>query len=406
MNRDPNSIDWKNLKQGYGYAKEVPSQLAMLAEGSPEQQEEALFSLWESLYHQGSRFEASPFAVPFLWEILATADVPLQHQLIDFLQGLAVGLGEEFLPRGYDLELEKQRTESGEWPCLFENEPARDCYLAVQEKSETFIEFLDPSVHPETRLSASFAIPHFAEHLARFQGDISRHALRETDFMQLQGLVLCFGMLGRHAQETPDTAWLVDWVTTHSCPTIQVCASIALATIYESGTPDVARNKLFTALAQAWDLATARPGGNWWNEGDLLGYAATVLPMLGEKYRVESTFVLSEALEKLDVCTFAIPETLLDLLFPASRPDGTWKVTDLDGLQRNCLARLLRTRHWRSWMIDSLFFSAELIGDERQAALQQLIQEITGENEDRESNPMGRIGNVSSWDFETKWPKK
>lgn len=59
-------IDWGKLRHAYGAADDVPVYLEQLAKG-----EDVLFDLIGDICHQGSIFEATSYAVPFLWRILA-----------------------------------------------------------------------------------------------------------------------------------------------------------------------------------------------------------------------------------------------------------------------------------------------------------------------------------------------
>jgi hypothetical protein len=59
-------IDWGKLQCGSGPAHDVPIYIEQLAEG-----EDVLSDLFGDICHQGSVSEATSYAVPFLWRILA-----------------------------------------------------------------------------------------------------------------------------------------------------------------------------------------------------------------------------------------------------------------------------------------------------------------------------------------------
>jgi hypothetical protein len=60
-------IDWRNLQHAYGSADDVPDQLLSLAAGD----DSVLGDLFGNIYHQGSVYQATAYAVPFLWRLLA-----------------------------------------------------------------------------------------------------------------------------------------------------------------------------------------------------------------------------------------------------------------------------------------------------------------------------------------------
>jgi hypothetical protein len=397
------SVEWAKLCHSHGTAEEVPARLAALVGPSDEDRAKALDYFWSYMLHQGTRYEASPFTVPFLFEALEDAEFPLQQQLIDLLLGLAVGYGESFLPEGYDLEKEEQRIEEGSWEGLFgDGDDARSAYYEVHKRAETFTRFLRPDCHPETRLSAGFAVAHFTQSLPGIHGEVAEYIHRESDEFQLQSLILCFGMLGRYAGAKPDVSILMDFLEPDRSQSLRVAASIALTTILGPRTPDSALRILLTALKESWKLPSPRDAW-WWNDGDLLGYAALVLPMAGTSRRDEIAYALCEALARTEACTFAIPQTLLVILFPEPKSATGRQVSEFDEVQRASLNILLRTGHWRTWMIDSRFLPSGLTGDDYRDALHRFIDEITGGLGISDSELFRRAGNVSSWDFEKHW---
>src|SRR5262249_28336688 len=109
------SIDWAKLSHSHGTAEQVPAQLDALTTGSEDARRKALDYFWEYMLHQGSRYEASPYVVRFLFEALEDPACLIQRELIDLLLALGVGYGESFLPFGYDLEEEERRFKGNQW---------------------------------------------------------------------------------------------------------------------------------------------------------------------------------------------------------------------------------------------------------------------------------------------------
>ena len=67
-------VDWPNLKTAYGTAIDAPRHLRALISGSSQERPAALDYFWNNIWHQGTRYTASPFVVPFLFEALYRAE--------------------------------------------------------------------------------------------------------------------------------------------------------------------------------------------------------------------------------------------------------------------------------------------------------------------------------------------
>ncbi|MDG4757500.1 hypothetical protein [Micromonospora sp. WMMD710] len=76
-------IDWARLGHAYGAADDVPGQLRALLSLDPATRDEALGDLYTNVFHQGNRFEASAYVVPFLLEMLADPATPDPARLPD-----------------------------------------------------------------------------------------------------------------------------------------------------------------------------------------------------------------------------------------------------------------------------------------------------------------------------------
>ena len=92
------AIGWASMAHAYGPAADVPGQIRGLASADPRTREESLYCLFGTIFHQGGRFEASAFAVPFLLRLLAHPDVPDRAGIADLLAGLAIGFDTSYLP--------------------------------------------------------------------------------------------------------------------------------------------------------------------------------------------------------------------------------------------------------------------------------------------------------------------
>jgi hypothetical protein len=74
----------------------------------PEVRSEAEHRHYSTILHQGSRYEASAYAVPFLLEILADPATPDRHRVVYLLTTLAVGYDESWLPHGFPIAAHRE----------------------------------------------------------------------------------------------------------------------------------------------------------------------------------------------------------------------------------------------------------------------------------------------------------
>lgn len=82
-------IHWEELSHAYGSAKDTPRQLLALLSEDDEVVAGALDNLWASICHQGSVYEASCAAIPFLIQILERVPVAHKPGILALLAGLA-----------------------------------------------------------------------------------------------------------------------------------------------------------------------------------------------------------------------------------------------------------------------------------------------------------------------------
>ncbi|MGW7125959.1 hypothetical protein ACWGG3_37800, partial [Streptomyces sp. NPDC054901] len=68
-------IDWAALGHAYGSAEDVPGKLRTVCGPDEEARESAFRSLFANIFHQGTRYSASPYAVSFLARIAVAGPV-------------------------------------------------------------------------------------------------------------------------------------------------------------------------------------------------------------------------------------------------------------------------------------------------------------------------------------------
>lgn len=84
-------IDWSKLKHAYGPATDVPGLLRDLLSEHQDVRSRAVYELFGNIWHQGTVYEASFYAVPFLQELLRSPETPDKMMIADLLAEMADG---------------------------------------------------------------------------------------------------------------------------------------------------------------------------------------------------------------------------------------------------------------------------------------------------------------------------
>jgi hypothetical protein len=84
-------IPWDKLSHAYGPASDVPALIRQLADGSKEVRDNALHELFGNIWHQGTIYEATSHAVPFLVELVTDRTIPDRGRVLYLLQSISEG---------------------------------------------------------------------------------------------------------------------------------------------------------------------------------------------------------------------------------------------------------------------------------------------------------------------------
>lgn len=90
---DLESVDWSSLQHAYGSAEDIPGLIHSLVSSDPKVRKQAIYAAFGNIWHQGTIYEATVEAVPFLVRIAVTAGVPDRGRVIELLAAIAVGTG-------------------------------------------------------------------------------------------------------------------------------------------------------------------------------------------------------------------------------------------------------------------------------------------------------------------------
>jgi tetratricopeptide (TPR) repeat protein len=84
-------VPWADLEHAYGSAADVPALLQQLLDADPKVRSEVLGKLYGNVFHQGTRYQATSYVIPFLIELCGNPDVPKRRDLLRFWGSLITG---------------------------------------------------------------------------------------------------------------------------------------------------------------------------------------------------------------------------------------------------------------------------------------------------------------------------
>ncbi|WP_433400773.1 HEAT repeat domain-containing protein [Streptomyces sp. CA-146814] len=96
-------IDWERLHHAYGSAYDIPDQLRLVCGDNEEKRKSAWLHLFNTIFHQGSRYTSSAAAVPFFARIAIAGPGHARPTALEMLTRLAIDWHDEYtLPAGID----------------------------------------------------------------------------------------------------------------------------------------------------------------------------------------------------------------------------------------------------------------------------------------------------------------
>ncbi|OKJ73610.1 hypothetical protein AMK31_32535 [Streptomyces sp. TSRI0107] len=394
------AIDWAELSHAYGEADDVPGQLRALCDPDAEVRGKALHALYGNIFHQGSRYEASAVAVPFLARLAADSALPGRADVVGLLAALAVGYDEAHLPDGVDVagwrrEIAEFAAQDREellagydaWVAAAPDEGERAvremrratfdfelhlsagqaelrAYDAVRGELAGLAALLDDP-DPAVRAATAHLLAWFPEEAAhtlpgllRLAGEEREPAVRATAIVAAGLIANADTDTGTDADadadtntdadaETADTAH-ADRLRTHLAAretVVRWAAATALARLGHGGDPAVLAELAATAAAPP----EPGPPGVPFHDGDLRGYAASTLTRLADRFPDEALDAVTDGLAATSgPGSFAVTQAALHMAFGPERPDRLPAHAELDA-RRQRLIRVLADLGEDTW---------------------------------------------------------
>jgi HEAT repeat protein len=274
-------VDWPTLRHAYGSAADVPVLIRSLTSDDPAVREETIRALHTNIWHQGTVYEASAYAVPFLVELLRAPEVNKKGWILSLLH--AIGTGTSFNVVHGRLDLFRQKRDTPEFKAETELQLSwvRAAHAAVRNNGNAYLECL-ASDDPDIRAAAPFTLSIIPE-LPVIISALTQACIRETSPPAKASIVLGLLEFARH-WKTEDRREDLDALHTlllrllrsdAEANVVRAAAAVALARLNPSGNLDELLRVFRSAIGSALEEFNAIP---WSLNGDALQQFGDALP--------------------------------------------------------------------------------------------------------------------------------
>ena len=353
-------VNWSQLTHAYGSAEDVPELIRALADPDKEVRESALWNLYGNIFHQGTRYSATPHAVPFLYELLADARTPDRQEIVGLLVNLALGYEDAYLPDG--LRVESFRDELQRFDAELSAEQRAECEefgfgplvdLRCHDAVDQGVGALLPLLEGEDRRlgrAVVHALAWFPGHAERSVPAIQRFLAGASEDLDVASALLALGLLARSCGAAVDRRSLRGFLQVDSF-LVRVAAAIALAT----ETLDDEVTEVLVGAIQCTEELDGQGEGIRFNEGNLAGYESLVLASGGGAARQRIVAALCEALASVNAYqSLDVTRSLLHLVVGRrQQPISDTPATSLEPLERTALQAIADHGGWK--MDDAVF---------------------------------------------------
>jgi hypothetical protein len=309
------AVAWGTFHHAYGPADDVPDMLRSLASSDAKARESAMYNLYGNIWHQGTVYDATAHAVPFLIEIAAASHVSDREQVLAYLGNLSLGSSHLdahqhmsiFAGERAEPDFDERLTEELGWV-----KAARE---AVRAGAEVYAGLLKDA-NPPVRAGAAYLLGHFHEDAVRNAAWIRTAAETEADDMVRAAFALSSGLLADQCPET--VAWLGRTLASDAGDPVRIASAIGLAWARAPDYPDAGRKLLTEAATNpgtAKEVFEAFP----WEDSDVQLYAGQALACLGGDTGTSLPALIASMDNVVPAQSWQIARAMLNLVF-AGKP--------------------------------------------------------------------------------------
>ncbi len=361
-----NAIPWADLPHAYGSGEEVPVWLRQLTSDDEQVRQRAMGKLGSSIYHQGSLYPATAYAVPYLIALLQEPTVQGKEAILGLLNAIV-----NTYPLDEKMWYGWEGAEYiGAWGEMPRHIPYQDCHAAIEAAIPVYITLLEAPVLI-LRLEAANILTRFPAHVQELWPTLEAALECEPTEAGRADLVLALGRLARNLPEK--LAFFLERFKTDQSELGFFAAALVAVRMAKEATPEEVAQFLIRVMLQppaSLDLYLRLPcGGTYpWST------ALWALANLGRARLTPLVPTVEEHLQQIRHTYGAIALFARLLLFIVFEDHPEWghpprPAEVLTQEQRHLLLILLEQEQiWRDGNLLGLFRAYGLPGDRKQMA--------------------------------------
>jgi hypothetical protein len=297
------TIPWSTLEHAYGSAADVPVLIRALQTASPDDpgEDSPLYSLFGNIWHQGTVYEATAYAVPFLIELAGLRTTPDRVGILQLLAAIADGASYRAVHGNLlcESDYESKKSEELVW--------VEKAHLAVAKGIDVYISLFEEK--DEIHMAAAHVLAQFPENADRIQPLLIQRLSAESMPLYRAGLLLLLSRLENESQRSfPILMKAID----SEKEVERRAAIVSLARIKPSPLPWEAREAILKTLCIP-DFETSFNGLPWDVEGEI--DCDELIDCLDKEARNEAAEEIVRAIEN-GHSTNNMVVILLEILFP------------------------------------------------------------------------------------------
>jgi hypothetical protein len=319
-------IPWKSLTHAYGPAEDVPDLLHNLRTapaGIPDEQS-PLWHLFGNIWHQGSVYEATAYAVPFLIELAACSLVPDRLGILALLAAIATGSSFRHVHGNLlnEPDFAERKAVELKW--------VEQAHAAVAHGVADVLAMTREET--DVRLAAAHVLALLPEHREVVGVRLRSMVSAEIGSVQRAGLLLLFGLAGDRSEATLS---VLTGVLLGDDLLQRRGAALAFAYLNPKPLPELARVAILDAIA-ADDLEDSFEGLPWDVLAEVDREKLHACLDAADREKAATTGIV--AIEAGNA-THQTISTVLSLIFPLRLPDQSPPLSssDLSPLQKRAV---------------------------------------------------------------------
>jgi|SRR5215510_13154506 len=310
-------IDWVQLTHAYGPAGDVPGLIRDLTLSDYRDREQAIEALYGNIWHQGTVYQASAYAVPFLAELLRSDDVRDKHEILFLLQALATGHSYIDVHQHSSLfqQLNAERMKTPEWQEELAQELAwvKKTADAVKLEKPAYIHLLADS-NAAVRDAAACLLATLGGPDRKTADEIQQRLSVELDETVRASLLLTFGCVCD--PEGPDRDFLVEVLSRDQSKAARLVAAVSLMKLAPERLPDAAVQIFLDSLQRPDDYSLLQNLGGLKDQSVVSFVSRYARLLRGPAANQVEEFLATSLPEQRGLHAFTLGEVLLALVFP------------------------------------------------------------------------------------------